>query len=277
MILTDNQIKEFKSNGLLIIPNFYSETLINEIREELYKIIWLTAAQKKINIRKPDFRPESFDSEFNQLIKIDREIGSIVYDAAKHLLSFHNLLSLEIHSLIMKQLRIDSMPAIASGGYGIRIDNPGEDKFRAYWHQEYPSQLRSLNGLVFWSPLVEITNEIGPVIFCPKSHLLGTCPVIFDEDSDRIGAYKLKLFNETYLISNYEKISPLTKPGDVVIVDYLTLHASGENRSARSRWSMQFRYFDFNDATGRSINWKGSFAAGTDFAKVHPDLIRNSH
>jgi len=50
------------------------------------------------------------------------------------------------------------------------------------------------------------------------------------------------------------------------------LHASGHNRSLRSRWSMQLRYFNFNDPTGRSYGWKGSYAAGVDFRQIHPEL-----
>ncbi|MEG2942015.1 MAG: hypothetical protein RR969_10620 [Thermomonas sp.] len=61
-------------------------------------------------------------------------------------------------------------------------------------------------------------------------------------------------------------------PGDLVLVDFLTLHASGANTSRRSRWSMQFRYFNFDEAVGMSHGWKGSFAAGVDFRSIHPEL-----
>jgi len=35
---------------------------------------------------------------------------------------------------------------------------------------------------------------------------------------------------------------------------------------------MQFRYFDFSEPTGMAHGWKGSFAAGVDFKKIHPEL-----
>ncbi|MBX4421274.1 hypothetical protein K4H00_25030, partial [Mycobacterium tuberculosis] len=55
-------------------------------------------------------------------------------------------------------------------------------------------------------------------------------------------------------------------------VDFLVLHASGQNTSGRSRWSMQFRYFNFCEPTGRAHGWKGSYANGVDFRTVHPEL-----
>ncbi len=57
-----------------------------------------------------------------------------------------------------------------------------------------------------------------------------------------------------------------------VVIDFLVLHASRHNRAKRSRWSMQFRYFNFNDPMGMSHGWKGSFAAGVDFRTIHPEL-----
>ena len=51
-------------------------------------------------------------------------------------------------------------------------------------------------------------------------------------------------------------------------MDYYTLHQSGKNQADHPRWSIQFRYFDFDNQFGREISWKGSFAEGIDFKKV---------
>jgi ectoine hydroxylase-related dioxygenase (phytanoyl-CoA dioxygenase family) len=143
------------------------------------------------------------------------------------------------------------------------------------WHQEYPAQLRSMDGLVFWSPLIPINNELGPVHFCPGSHREGPLPVC-EADPDnagRSGAYALKIHNEESIINKYNKISPLTNPRDLVIIDFLVLHSSGYNRGNRSRWSMQFRYFNFAEKNGRLYGWKGSYANGVNFKEIHPELF----
>jgi hypothetical protein len=72
-------------------------------------------------------------------------------------------------------------------------------------------------------------------------------------------------------VDRYERIAPLSQPGDLLIMDYLTLHQSGFNVSTRSRWSMQFRFFNFAEPTGRRLGWKPSVTAGTEIEALFPD------
>jgi hypothetical protein len=208
------------------------------------------------------------------LIATNRAYGPEAYDAIEQIPAFIRLVDHPAHEQLFRELRSGSMPAVAAGGYGIRIDNPNEDKFRANWYQEYPAQLRSLDGVVYWSPLVSVTEEMGPMEFCPDSQVEGPIPVFTRDKNhpEKAGAYSLTLKDEENLLKKYLHVNPLTIPGDLVIVDFLVLHASGHNRSKRSRWSMQFRYFNFMEPTGWSHGWKDSYAAGVDFCQIRPEL-----
>ena len=273
--LTSGQIAEFNDSGLLVVRGFYDlERDIIPIQRGIYDVIGQVMKRHALDDTRNPFEPENFDEGYQELIKANRVWGGEIYDAIKQLPSFYRLVSDAAHDTVFRQLRSDSIPGIAAGGYGIRIDNPYEDKFRAMWHQEYPAQLRSLDGLVFWSPLVPVTTTLGPVRFCVGSHREGPLPVhSYDPDqSGRSGAYSLALQDEAKVLSKYQQISPLTSPTDLVIIDFLVLHASGNNHGDRSRWTMQFRYFNFADPVGRSHAWKGSFAAGVDFRTIHPEL-----
>lgn len=274
-LLTDTQVAEFHRNGVLVLNGFYDlERDIRPIQKAIYEIIGLVIANYDLPITRSDFSPECFDAGFQQLIAANRAYGSEVYDAVKQIPAFIRLVGHPVHEQLFRELRPGSSPAVAAGGYGIRIDNPNEDRFRANWHQEYPAQLRSLDGLVYWSPLVPVTEELGPVEFCPGSQVEGAIPVYTRDKNnpEKSGAYSLTLKDEEHLLKKYPHVNPLTNPGDLVIVDFLVLHASGYNRSERSRWSMQLRYFNFAEPTGRAHGWKGSYAAGVDFRKVHPEL-----
>ncbi len=276
ILLTQEQRSEFKVGGVLVIRGFYDLKLdILPIQRGIYEIIGLLINQHSLPISRPEFSQETFDSGFQSLIAIDRAYGSVVYDAVKQIPAFVRLVAHPLHDVLFRELRGDSsIPGVAAGGYGIRIDNPGEDQFRANWHQEYPAQLRSLDGVVYWSPLLAIDESLGPVQFCLGSHLDGLVPVHTGDplNSEKSKAYALTLENEQGLIERYPKVAPLTNPGDLVVVDFLLLHASGHNRAQRSRWSMQLRYFNFIEPTGRAHGWKGSYAAGVDFRVVHPEL-----
>ena len=273
-LLSPEQIETFQRDGLLIVPGFYAPAQIEPIQRAIYNVIGLIIDKYRLDIARVPFAPECFDDGYQALIQAKRAHGGEVYDAVKQIPAFVRLLADPRHEQLVSELRPNALPGIAGGGYGIRIDNPREEKFRANWHQEYPAQLRSLDGVVFWSPLVEITPEIGPVEFCPGSHREGPLPVVSadPDNAGKQGAYALTLKDEADYLARYPHVSPLTKPGDLVLVDFLVLHASGHNTSHRSRWSMQFRYFKFREPTGHAHGWKGSYANGVDFRTIHPEL-----
>jgi Phytanoyl-CoA dioxygenase (PhyH) len=275
-LLTIDQIEEFHLNGVLILRSFYDLTTeIEPIQYAIHRIIAILINKYQLPIQQLPFSRENFDSGYQELITYDRQIGGEVYDAIKQIPGFIRLVVSANHDTIFSQLRQSDLPGVAAAGYGIRIDNPLEDKYRAPWHQDYPAQFRSLDGLVFWSSLVPVTQSLGPVEFCIGSHKNGLAPVYTNDpkNPDKSGAYALTIKNEESLISSYPHIAPLTQPGDLIIIDFLTLHRSGLNISERSRWSMQMRYFNFHEPTGIKIGWKGSFASGVKVEEVHPGLF----
>lgn len=275
-ILSGEQREQFEADGFLLLEGFYDpRDDIEPIQRGIYEIIGLVADQHGVSLNRDAFTPETYDAGFMQLIAVDRKLGSIVYDAIKQLTPFVRLTGLQRNEVVYRELRGLDFSGIAAGGSAIRVDIPGEEKFRAAWHQEYPGQFRSLDGCVFWSPLRAMTNDIGPVQICRGSHKEGLINV-YNEDAavhGRGGAYALRLVGEEDIITRYPVVAPLTKPGDLLVMDFLTVHASGYNTSPHPRMSMQVRHFNFADPTGRSINWSGSFAAGASINDVHPGLL----
>ena len=275
MQLSHAQLDEFSKNGFLVIQDFYDKNDIEAVQAGIHAIIGEVMARHGLEDTRPAFSAETFDAGYMDLIRANRRWGGEVYDLVKEIPAFNRLIAHRAHEEVMRQLRPGAIPGLTAGGSGIRIDNPNEDRFRAMWHQEYPAQLKSPDGLVFWSPLVEVTPDLGPVMFCPGSQLEGPIPVCHadPENAGRTGAYALKLAGEEGLLARYEKVAPLSSPGDLVVLDFLLLHASGYNRSDRPRWSMQFRYYNLANPVGRNHGWSGSFAAGVDFRSIHPELF----
>ncbi|MFC5448772.1 phytanoyl-CoA dioxygenase family protein [Paenibacillus aestuarii] len=275
-ILSKDQVNQFFKDGFLKIESFYDKQKdIEPIQYHIYCIIGLLLKKYNIDFQQLPYSSLDFDSGYQELIAADRKIGGEVYDALKHVPSFLRLVCNEKHDAIVAQLRQTTLPGIANGGYGIRIDNPKEEKYRAGWHQDYTSQFRSLDGIVFWSPLIKITEELGPVQLCTGSHKDGLVPVHAQDPRypDKSGAYGLVFKDEANLVRRYPIAAPLSEPGDLILIDYQTIHASGYNNSNRSRWSMQMRYFNYEEPTGIRIGWKGSFAAGNAIKEIHPELM----
>ena len=274
-LLAPSQVDEFCQNGVLVLRGFYDlDRDIKPIQRGIYEVIGQVMKRHGVADKRKPFCAENFDEGYLDLVNRNRSWCAEIYDAVKQIPSFIRLVGSPFNEQLFCEVRSGSMPGVAAGGFGIRIDNPNEERFRAPWHQEYPAQLRSLDGLVFWSPLIPVTEELGPVTICPGSHREGAVPVFTHDPNnpDKSGAYSLVLKDEEALIAKYAKVAPLTRPGDLLIIDFLTLHASGNNSGSRARWSIQFRYFNFDDPTGLGHGWKGSYAAGVDFRAVHPEL-----
>lgn len=274
-LTTAGQRAAFARDGVLVLRGFYDRARdVEPVQRGIHAIVGQVMKRHGRPDARAPFSPERFDEGYMALVRHDRAWGGEVYDAVKQIPAFQRLVADERHERLLRELRPGAIAGMAGGGQGIRIDHPGEQRFRAPWHQEYPAQLRSLDGVVYWSPLVPITEAIGPVRICPGSHREGPVPVHLHDPAhpEKRGAYALVLHDEQRRIARYAPIAPLTEPGDLVLMDFLVLHASGENVSERARWSMQFRYFNFDEPTGLRHGWKGAYAAGVDFRSVHPEL-----
>tara|TARA_R110002020_G_scaffold106504_1_gene247845 strand:+ start:4949 stop:5788 length:840 start_codon:yes stop_codon:yes gene_type:complete len=273
MMISPDDRHFFNTEGYLLIRNFHDlETEILPIQRDIYEIIGLVAQRHGIALSRDGFSPDSFDEGFYTLLAHDRKYAGEVYDLTKQIPSFLRLISNQRSEELFRELRGTDHAGIGAASYGIRIDNPNEDKFRSHWHQEFLFQPQSMDGIVFWTPLVPVRDDMGAVIILPKSHKDGLC--VYSRGTayaDKAGAYQIGIHDEAKVVAKYQQIAPLTGPTDLLIMDFLTIHGSGENRSERSRWSIQSRFFNFSDPVGMKIGWKASITAGTEVETLFPD------
>lgn len=275
-MITDEEAERFHRDGFVLLKGFYDlQDHILPIQQAVHAVIGLVARRHGVDLGRPDFSPEGFDDGLMTLLAHDRRAVSDVYDAVKQLAPFVRLCGLTRHEETFARLRGTDVVGVAGGGCGIRIDLPGEDRFRAAWHQEYPAQFRSPDGITFWSPLRTVTAELGPVQLCRGSHVEDVIPV-YEEPTDshgRTGAYALRLVGEEEIIGRYPRLQAIAEPGDALVIDFKTVHASGFNVSRHARWSMQVRYFNFCHPEGIRIGWSGCYAAGKAIPDVYPELL----
>jgi hypothetical protein len=270
IILNEAQILEFSTNGVLLIRNFFNmESEIVPIQRSIYEIIGLVMDRHGLEIPRKSFEPQWFDNGYLELLKADRSFGAEIYDVVKQIPAFLRLISSSRLDMLFSQLRGTDLPGIGAASYGIRIDNPCEEMYRSQWHQEFLFQPQSMDGIVIWTPLVEIKENMGPVIVCVGSHKDGLRQVSKQRDfAYKQGAYKIGIVNDEDIVKNYEQIAPLTVPGDLLLMDFLTIHQSGYNVSKRSRWTCQSRFFNFREPNGMKIGWKASVTSGTDIESI---------
>lgn len=119
----------------------------------------------------------------------------------------------------------------------VAISSKRTAKKEVYWklpaHQDWPSNLGSTNGMTVWIPLVDVTDELGPLEIIPDSHLKGplehvtdTVPVL--KDPPESGWWPMPM-----------------KVGEALFFNTMTIHRSGTNVTEdRIRWSLHLRYND---------------------------------
>jgi hypothetical protein len=269
MNLSMQDLRQFHNDGFVYIKGFYDLTTeILPILKDIYRIIGMIIREYNLPIKQAPFTQENFDAGLPEIVEKYRNYAGILYDAVKKLPSYVRLSNCKKHEDLTKILLATDFPGFANRGYGMRMDHPSEDKFLTQWHQDYVSQLCSLNGIVLWSPLRNVTSEMGPFRLCPASHRDGIFPIVRAGE----GSYGLKIKDEEKIVARYSSIVAEVFLGDLIVIDFKTLHTSSPNRSNRTRWAMISRYFDFLEPVGISHNWKGGLQEGNSFEQVHPEL-----
>jgi hypothetical protein len=209
-----------------------------------------------------------------RLAERDRAALGRVYDAMRKLLPFWTIIARL--GPAMQSLAGARSPGVVFRGCGIRLDLPGEDKWRSTWHQEYHSQMSSLDGVTAWFNLVPVQHAMGPVELLEGSHREGLLPVHCADPMNTRRNYveTFRLAAEDGLTAKYPKVAHETGIGDVVFLHFLVVHQSGWNRSeGRSRITCQVRYFDMAAPDALANDWIGGWQDGGDFTKVHPDKV----
>jgi len=265
----------FEKDGYLVVKGFYDyEEDILPLHRDISKII-------KIVAKKYEVKYENRGRWYDGYLEVREQTafrggGSIIYDAVKQLASFHRVITKPKAFQALKALRGgDPVFGIGKNACGIRIDDPGDIKFKTNWHQDYSGQLRSPRGITIWSPLVDITPELGPITFARGSHFEGAFPIhTVDRNYPdlKVDADAYTFANEEERMAKYNHDRPLLNVGDAVFIDFLNAHKSGDNTSNHSRWSMQLRYFDFTEPVGIGHGWSGGVRSGVDFKSVHPEM-----
>jgi phytanoyl-CoA dioxygenase PhyH len=187
------------------------------------------------------------------------DIPPRIYEGAKQAPALYRLISSPKSFELIHDLRPHFMAGIAEGGIQVRADMPNDERWRTHWHQDGTFQGRASDGLTFWTPLLHVTEDMGPVEICGGSHRAGLLPITNVGDKDGLGrarSYTWEIEGVDDVVAGYEIAVPLTNPGDVIVMDYATVHRSGRNVSAVPRWAALWRYFNFACPDGQGMGWK---------------------
>ena len=240
--MTDRE--DLERDGFCVVRNFYDQMEVEAVFGQITQLVHLAATCGGERRTGSMFEP-----------------APAVYEGAKQVPALYRMLSSPKSMELIQDLRPGFMAGIAEGGIQVRADMPNDAKWATSWHADGVFQGRSVNGLTFWMPLLPVSPDMGPMQICVGSHKAGPLPIhnVGPGEHGRSRSYTWEIVGVDDVIAKYDVVAPLTGPGDVIVMDYATVHRSGQNVSAVPRWSCLWRYFDFRD---KSMGWRRPSAFG---------------
>lgn len=232
------QTSTFWDAGYQVLKNVFPQSLIHGIRHEVKQIFFTQMIRKGVAPENMDLDSDEFDEMMGVFFK---EHQSTYLDCGKqvqHIWSLHELsLSNKIRKILlrhnMKVPHISTRPVVYINGKHV---SKAAVNHTVPAHQDYVSMQGSINSLVIWIPLLNVTVSNGALQIVPKSHLQG---VVGNSGSDKADGFsvipddpKLKYMDAELVV------------GDALLFSSLLVHRSGKNDSGKIRYSCHFRYND---------------------------------
>ncbi len=225
--------KNYIQDGYVIWNDVFSNYDITTLREQILSLMGCSSDKDVFNLAVDDFQAYYQNAKAAQHLPLLHNLGSrseIIYPI-RHL-------GLKTPLLSMKPIVLFSAKALATHSF--------------YWksepHQDWSGMQGSLNGLVAWVPLVNVTDDLGRLEVIPGSHLRGLMNHIKDGPGHVIR-------------ESLDGWEPVDVPvGSVLFMSSFLIHRSGVNKTIdKIRLTASFRYDDADEVSfinrGRPNNW----------------------
>ena len=221
--------KQFRKDGFLIKKNLFSTSEIQEV---------LDAARKVFGSHIYD---SDIDSGMFGLFRSSLSVFSNCGRVCQHNIPLHRMGTSDLIMSVLKESTGIKDPVISTRPV-LFFNNKNLATEEVYYktppHQDWRSIQGSLNSVVVWIPLVNVTDELGPLEVIPGSHKRGLC------------AKKMVKGFGVCDAKNKEFVKVEMNVGDALFFSTYLIHRSGNNITEdKIRWSCHFRYNDLEDET----------------------------
>ena len=268
--LTENQLLSFEDQGYLVCRDILDiEEDLVPIRKE-YEVLLENIAEKLFSDGQISSRFETL--AFDQRIcAMYREMGSKLHSYfdislpqkdvghetpvhtgpavfnliknSKVLNILESILGSEIYSNPTQHVRIKPPAKFADNG-----DEITPEVTTTVWHQDLATITPEADHseiVTVWIPFTEANEKNGCLLLAPGSHKRGLAVHCHDHSS----RYSRQAIPEKFVGNS--KVAVRMSPGDILLLDKMTMHASLPNLSESIRWSFDLRYQKIGWPTGR--------------------------
>jgi phytanoyl-CoA hydroxylase len=229
----------FQERGFLRLNGFFSKEDVETVRADAKRVFIKQMASRGLFIRS-DPSERAFEDNMAHYFSQDSAGFINCGKTCQHLISLHRL---SLRETIVSQLTALGVetPSICTRPvlyFNSRHLAKSEVYYKSPPHQDWRSMQGSLNAIVVWVPLADVSRELGALEIIPGSHLGGL------QESREDAWYR---HIEGLRDDQYESIE--MEAGDVLFFSAFLVHRSGDNVTDSIRWSCHFRYNDLEEPT----------------------------
>jgi len=235
----DNFRETFHQQGFVRVNRFFSREVVEFVRRDA-KSVFLKQMASRGFVTRMDPDEQEFESGMARYFSEDLSGFINCGKTCQHLISLHQLslqetLVAQLIKLGVERPNICTRPVLY---FNSRRLAKSEVYYKSPPHQDWRSMQGSLNAIVVWVPLMEISQALGALEIIPGSHLWGLLESREDEWYRRI---------EGIGDDQYQSVE--MNAGDALFFSAFLVHRSGNNVTDSIRWSCHFRYNDLEEPT----------------------------
>jgi len=235
----DKLREAFQEKGFVRLNGFFTKEDVECVRQDA-KWVFLKQMTTRGFITQNDPDEREFESSMAKYFSEDMQGFINCGKTCQHLISLHRLslretIVRQLAALGVKRPNICTRPVLY---FNSRNLAKSEAYYKSPPHQDWRSMQGSLNAIVIWVPLVDISQELGALQIIPRSHLCGLLESHEDEWYRRV---------EGLSDEQYQSIE--AKAGDALFFSAFLVHRAGNNVTDSIRWSCHFRYNDLEEPT----------------------------
>lgn len=224
-----------KKNGFALVEKFFCKC--PEYKN--FKKNLLFFLNNAVNLKKV----KNYDKIIIAKFKKNKKISAYINDNVNKSPSLQRMLASRKLISLLGNLFDEKEENVIFNNQRFRIQIPGNDEIANLpWHQDsHYNSIKNTKSIVAWVSLSNINSKMGPIIFKIGSHKFGIQKKIKIKKKNGGDAFEVNINNR-----NFKKLKEAqleTCAGDLILIDMMTVHASGNNKSASCvKYSAQARY-----------------------------------
>jgi len=234
-----NLRETFQERGFVRLNGFFSREDVESVRADAKRVFIKQMTSRGLLSRSD---PGEREFEDGMARYFSQDSGGFINcgKTCQHLVSLHRLSLREtiISQLIALGVEAPSICTRPVLYFNSRHLARSEVYYKSPPHQDWRSMQGSLNAIVVWVPLADVSRELGALEIIPGSHLWG-----LQESREDVWYRHIEGLQD----DQYKSIE--MEAGDALFFSAFLVHRSGDNVTDSIRWSCHFRYNDLEEPT----------------------------